>query len=617
MTTNLLTLARPVGGDATLARPNSGPRVQEEKVAICYAEPTAQDADRVTTNGSAPVVNESGKDATQDQLTADAITQDLLQALFSVNQRLPEQKIDILVAQFQQQLAADVVANVDSAPVSNGTSPLTSVKQAKAGAQHGPLASGQSADVQSKGESLAKDADIATVTNWLKGIERPTVEDLKSAIQRIFEGRSGSRDAAPTVNLATLSILPTADSVNPQPQLSTAAMPTPVPGVKSNPEGIDINMVADVDQALFSTLAQDVVSVNAGNSTDPAVRPSDTPQLETPVIAGYAGRRPLIFVDPVPVHADRAPQVTPDILIDPNSVNDVDVPVTQFARPRFSGQANDSTDLTSDVANKNASKAVTPIQGNPERAAQDITPADPDQELTMKFAAQESAKGPLASAESSNNSSMSGFAGSRAQGTDVLWSANSLAGEEEGQEFDISSVEINDVRPVEVGAKIDSVEKTSVIQNRPLTGREVKETVETIANSMVRDLAEARRSNITIHLQPEDLGSVLISVQRQGRQLLAEVSASQENVKESLNRHRNDLVTTVERQGFSLTDLSIKHEASMQWNSGQQGQAEEQKSFRSEFERAQNLSGIVDRRAPQSSRVSGYKSASDGIDLAA
>ncbi len=85
------------------------------------------------------------------------------------------------------------------------------------------------------------------------------------------------------------------------------------------------------------------------------------------------------------------------------------------------------------------------------------------------------------------------------------------------------------------------------------------------ANAVVRQVADrietmvvARQSgNVTVRLEPADLGTITMTVKSMGQRIDAEVSASEDSVRAALAANRQDLVQSIESRGLTLNSFSV------------------------------------------------------------
>lgn len=128
--------------------------------------------------------------------------------------------------------------------------------------------------------------------------------------------------------------------------------------------------------------------------------------------------------------------------------------------------------------------------------------------------------------------------------------------------------------------KIDAKDKVQVF-------RHVREAVA----DTVRDLVDARRpGQMVLKLQPDDLGTVTVTVKTLGPRVDADVTASDPGLRHALAQHRHDLVAAVERRGLQMGEFTVGHERAG-WDASQNAGHRQQQGqpMRNDFEQAARL----------------------------
>jgi flagellar hook-length control protein FliK len=88
----------------------------------------------------------------------------------------------------------------------------------------------------------------------------------------------------------------------------------------------------------------------------------------------------------------------------------------------------------------------------------------------------------------------------------------------------------------------------------------------------VRLLAAARpKSGVTIHLDPEEFGSITVVVRSIGRMVDASLSVSDDRVREALDRHQGRLVEAMDNHGFVLQNVLVNSQPSGGFQPGSRG----------------------------------------------
>lgn len=138
--------------------------------------------------------------------------------------------------------------------------------------------------------------------------------------------------------------------------------------------------------------------------------------------------------------------------------------------------------------------------------------------------------------------------------------------------------------PIAVKSSESSAEPASPVQtphsvqvktaDRPLTSEKAEAAVSQAREALASQVQHPRGQQTTIRLNPDDLGSLTITVRQRGRKVEADISASLETVRQVLESQKQELVQAVESKGSQLSHLTIKSEASAE--SSQNGQMNQQ-----------------------------------------
>ncbi|MCH8979629.1 MAG: flagellar hook-length control protein FliK [Armatimonadetes bacterium] len=132
----------------------------------------------------------------------------------------------------------------------------------------------------------------------------------------------------------------------------------------------------------------------------------------------------------------------------------------------------------------------------------------------------------------------------------------------------------------------------------------------------VQELAAMRGiGKVTIRLQPDELGSITVTVRSLGTAVQAEVTASNEGVRNALHVQRTDLVQSIESRGLSLNSFTVGHEAGGEAQANDQGNAHH--DMRQEFERASNLWSVRARATEPAMAASAAIVADQAVDFLA
>ncbi len=161
-----------------------------------------------------------------------------------------------------------------------------------------------------------------------------------------------------------------------------------------------------------------------------------------------------------------------------------------------------------------------------------------------------------------------------------------------------NSESVTEVRAASPTPSID-VER---VPQRPV-GQVRTEEVRTVANQIadrIERLQEGRSpATVTIHLDPQDLGSVTLTVRSLGRLIDADVMASNEAVRAALEQNRPHLAQAVESRGYTVGSLQFTQtHSNTQFSQGQSGH---EQATRQDFERMANMArhqDTADRSTP-------------------
>jgi len=128
-------------------------------------------------------------------------------------------------------------------------------------------------------------------------------------------------------------------------------------------------------------------------------------------------------------------------------------------------------------------------------------------------------------------------------------------------------------------------------------------------------IASKRPSSIKIELNPQDLGTIEVSVRQVGRRADVELRASDEGVRQSLQSHRQELVQSIESKGTSLGSLNVgQHDGN---HAGQHGHSHRD-TMKDSLNQAAHLSRFGTTTETQSMAQPSYRSSLTGrVDYSA
>ena len=111
------------------------------------------------------------------------------------------------------------------------------------------------------------------------------------------------------------------------------------------------------------------------------------------------------------------------------------------------------------------------------------------------------------------------------------------------------------------GIKTNNVDLTKTKEApQPLPKETLKSVVDQISDRIETLVFAKKSSQVSIKLNPLDLGSITLSVKSFGSKIDAEVTASHEHVRAALEANRQMLVQTVESRGLALNSFNVGQE---------------------------------------------------------
>lgn len=153
-----------------------------------------------------------------------------------------------------------------------------------------------------------------------------------------------------------------------------------------------------------------------------------------------------------------------------------------------------------------------------------------------------------------------------------------------------------------------------------LTPTEVDLVVKQAADKL-QMLATARpRNGVTIHLNPEDFGSITVVVKTVGKMVETQISASDSRVSEALDQHQARLVEAMDSRGFQLHTVTVSQQSgqsNQSQDSARSWQQSNQQSNQQQSNNSHGQRGQADQQFHQprpQSRMSSRRN--EGVDLA-
>lgn len=179
---------------------------------------------------------------------------------------------------------------------------------------------------------------------------------------------------------------------------------------------------------------------------------------------------------------------------------------------------------------------------------------------------------------------------------------------------------------VEVDLKVDvsSVLTTAApdLKKPSLKPEEAELVVKQVADKLHMLAAARPRNGVTIHLNPDDLGSITVVIKSIGRMVDTQITASDSRVSEALDQNRSRLVEAMDSKGYQLQSVSVSQQSghSTQQDSSSKSwqQSNQEQSQRQEQSGQQHgHRGHHDRHLDQpKANVRAWSRRNEGVDLA-
>ena len=157
-------------------------------------------------------------------------------------------------------------------------------------------------------------------------------------------------------------------------------------------------------------------------------------------------------------------------------------------------------------------------------------------------------------------------------------------------DFEVPSIRAIDLEVPLASSILEGVRRTHDGSAIRQAAQQVVSSVHDSIVDHIQEIAASQgRGRVVIRLQPEDLGSITVSVRSFGQRVEADIRASNDAVRDALVANRGDLVQSVESKGLSLDSFNVGQEADGEPQTSDQ-RADRNNDMRREFERFANLS---------------------------
>lgn len=468
-------------------------------------------------------------------------------------------------------------------------------------------------------ESPEIDPALASTIAWTTATIQVTVaspyQPSVTALDPTGVGMNPIQESRPVATLDRSQSVPLAQPLvagtTPLQDWSQPSAPTEVDAqpVTSPPKGLRADALRQalgtqiVSPAVLEFL--DPISVEAGPMTAPA-RPEIPPQIASIPTPKTVAAMPTISIEPgasataVESPVLDGPQVVARVVTETDPVQPVGSP-TAVANPQSGAVATESGEIArrpEAVVNTtgDAPEPTGPMPESPDPVEPQSQPVAPQPKGT-RLAAGEQAPIQI----DSRSVAVSG----QTIESQVAEPAIRATGKAEAMATGTDEPESVADRPEPVvdhkheatSVSPSSIERPAIRPVGQVRPEEVRIVTHQIADRIER-LQEGRSpATVTIHLDPQDLGSVTLTVRSLGRLIDADVSASNEAVRAALEQNRPQLAQAVESRGYTMGSLQFS-QAQHQFAGGQSGH---EQATRQDFERMANMARTQqsdDRSAP-------------------
>jgi flagellar hook-length control protein FliK len=176
---------------------------------------------------------------------------------------------------------------------------------------------------------------------------------------------------------------------------------------------------------------------------------------------------------------------------------------------------------------------------------------------------------------------------------------------------------LSDPMPVPVAVPDKQEPVTSSTRPEPVLSRQdLHNVVKEVANRLEMLAATRSREGVTIHLNPEHLGQITVVLRTVGKDLGAELFASNDNVRKALHENQTQLAQAMESKGYSVTTVNV---ASQTAHAPTQGDAQTRHGFEQPGHHGHGHSSKHHHYSSQETAVSyghHHRAASaDGVDI--
>ena len=189
-----------------------------------------------------------------------------------------------------------------------------------------------------------------------------------------------------------------------------------------------------------------------------------------------------------------------------------------------------------------------------------------------------------------------------------------------GKPIEFEETKIDGDSKIDLSSAVSAA--TPELKKPSLKPEEAELVVKQVADKLHMLAAARPRNGVTIHLNPDDLGSITVVIKSVGRMVDTQITASDSRVSEALDQNRSRLVEAMDSKGYQLQSVSVSQQnghstqqdsSSKSWQQANQEQGQRQNQSGQQH----GHRGHHDRHLDQpKANVRAWSRRNEGVDLA-
>lgn len=112
----------------------------------------------------------------------------------------------------------------------------------------------------------------------------------------------------------------------------------------------------------------------------------------------------------------------------------------------------------------------------------------------------------------------------------------------------------------EVAKRVETT--TEIKPAREVTQTDLKAVIKQVSDR-IEILAARPREAVTIHLRPQDLGTITLTVKAVGNLIDTQIAASDQGVRKALEQNHSHLAASLEQRGYTVNQISVSNSSSL------------------------------------------------------